>query len=400
MATRKKQFLSGSDLKNFPLFEGVSADTLDHVATVAELREVKAGEFIIHEGEEGREIFLVLQGELEIISGGTKREPTSHYHRLRVLKSGHSIGEMALIDSQPRSASVRATCPSTLLVLSLTNLKQLKTKFSDAYDTLLQNVGKELNLRLRHTNEITISSLKEALRHSKMRETQGRFFVNIVVILCIYTYLLVFLTNHHIIRRNQDFYVYLLIALDIIPIYLVMKKMDNPLSYYGVTLAGWRPAVYESLLYTLPVLALLVALKWFAIHLNPAWQHIALFNPNFTAPHSANFYQFYFYPLLLYTLSVPAQEFIARGILQGSLQFFLEDRYATLKAILFSNLMFSSMHVYLSVTYAITALILGLFWGWLYSRHKTLIGASLSHMLIGIWGIYVLGVQGLLTLSK
>jgi membrane protease YdiL (CAAX protease family) len=38
----------------------------------------------------------------------------------------------------------------------------------------------------------------------------------------------------------------------------------------------------------------------------------------------------------------------------------------------------------------------GLFWGWLYSRHRTLIGVTISHILIGAWIFYFVGVHGIL----
>ena len=36
----------------------------------------------------------------------------------------------------------------------------------------------------------------------------------------------------------------------------------------------------------------------------------------------------------------------------------------------------------------------GLFWGWLYARHGTLIGVSVSHILLGLWTVFVVGIEG------
>ncbi len=40
---------------------------------------------------------------------------------------------------------------------------------------------------------------------------------------------------------------------------------------------------------------------------------------------------------------------------------------------------------------AIGTLLLGGFWGWLYSKHQTIVGISISHVIVGIWYIIFLG---------
>jgi len=93
---------------------------------------------------------------------------------------------------------------------------------------------------------------------------------------------------------------------------------------------------------------------------------------------------------------VPLQEFIVRGCIQGGLQEFLTGRHRVLWAIITSNLFFSVTHSYLSSQFALLTLLPGLFWGWLYYRERTLIGPMLSHALIGVAGIDVVGILDLM----
>jgi hypothetical protein len=101
----------------------------------------------------------------------------------------------------------------------------------------------------------------------------------------------------------------------------------------------------------------------------------------------------YLLELGIYVLLSPVQEFVARGVLQGSLQEFLTGRNGVLKAILISNLIFSTFHLFVSPYFAVAAFLSGIFWGWLYSRHRTLIGVSVSHILVGAWTLYFLGAH-------
>ena len=80
------------------------------------LRRYAAGEIICRQGEPGTEMYIILQGEVEVVPGGGK--PV-------ILKSGDFFGETALLDRLPRSATVKAAAESVLLVLSEDNFKEV-----------------------------------------------------------------------------------------------------------------------------------------------------------------------------------------------------------------------------------------------------------------------------------
>jgi CRP-like cAMP-binding protein len=66
------------------------------------------GETVIQEGDRGEELFIVLAGSVEVLRDG---------NRMTELKPGEHFGEMALIRSQPRSATVRSVGQSELMVI-------------------------------------------------------------------------------------------------------------------------------------------------------------------------------------------------------------------------------------------------------------------------------------------
>ncbi|MEW6273557.1 MAG: DUF2225 domain-containing protein [Bacillota bacterium] len=87
-----------------------------NLAKAGFLRKYAAGEVICREGEPGAEMYVILQGRVEITGGGG--EPA-------VLASGDIFGEKAFLDKLPRDATARAAEDSVLLVLTEDNCKDV-----------------------------------------------------------------------------------------------------------------------------------------------------------------------------------------------------------------------------------------------------------------------------------
>lgn len=72
-------------------------------------KEFQPGEIIFHEGEPGDYMYVVLEGEVDIV------------HNEKVINRvgpGEILGEMALIDNSPRSATARVSLPSILVLVN------------------------------------------------------------------------------------------------------------------------------------------------------------------------------------------------------------------------------------------------------------------------------------------
>jgi len=65
-------------------------------------------------------------------------------------------------------------------------------------------------------------------------------------------------------------------------------------------------------------------------------------------------------------------------------------------AIVIANALFTAAHLYLSIGFALLAMIPGFLWGWLYARHGTLVAPVVSHIVLGWWAFFVLGFDRLL----
>ncbi len=79
-------------------------------------KEYREGEIIVRQGDEGNCMFVVQDGQVEVVMAGDGREK-----RLAVLGQGEFFGEMAIFDKKPRSATVRALSNARVLSVDKRN---------------------------------------------------------------------------------------------------------------------------------------------------------------------------------------------------------------------------------------------------------------------------------------
>ena len=108
-------------LSRIPIFAGLPDRVMDVIAGKLRVVQVVAGAQLLREGEHARSMFVVRAGEIAIL----KHSKHGAEHKLAVLKPGDCVGEMSLIDIQPRSATARALGPATLYVLDLAEIGKL-----------------------------------------------------------------------------------------------------------------------------------------------------------------------------------------------------------------------------------------------------------------------------------
>lgn len=164
-----------------------------------------------------------------------------------------------------------------------------------------------------------------------------------------------------------------------------------PLSFFGFRAAKIGYLVWDALLWTSLFGGVLVAIKALAIW-SGVLQDQALFSGlAFTLGNERLLWS----DLVLYGVFTALQEFVARGGTQSSLYAIFTGRHQRWLAMAAPALLFAGFHLHLSLTYAVLVLIPGLFWGWLYDRQRSLLGVCLSHLLLGLWALYGLGLPGL-----
>lgn len=139
-------------LRDLVLFEGLADSELDTMAGSLADRRLDAGEMLFQQGEIGDECYVILHGSLEVFTFVTETEL-----QLEVYSRGDLVGEMALIDRSPRSASVRALVESHVAVLNESAFKILIGSNPELAMNLLQNS----TTRVRNTNQRMIADLEQ-----------------------------------------------------------------------------------------------------------------------------------------------------------------------------------------------------------------------------------------------
>ena len=123
---------------------------LERVLEGLELREYGRGEKVCTQGEAGDFFFVVRDGRLAVT---VRRGGLSLPKRIARLGPGDCFGEMALIDLQPRSASVRALVDCCAIELATAELYRLFERDPEQFALMQMNLGRELSRRLRAADE-------------------------------------------------------------------------------------------------------------------------------------------------------------------------------------------------------------------------------------------------------
>jgi len=154
--TSRVSTITIEQLKLNRLFQGVEPSTLELLLKELKGELVMPGDCIIREGDAADCMFAIVTGELEVVSHGGS---TSADVRVALLGPSDWVGEMALLGSQPRSATVRALAPSVLLRLCREDVKRLiEDRDVAQYARIVMNIARELSRRLRVAHRVNAQS--------------------------------------------------------------------------------------------------------------------------------------------------------------------------------------------------------------------------------------------------
>jgi CRP-like cAMP-binding protein len=104
-----------------PFFSPLNADERKKLADEATLHVFNAGETIIREGDSGRSIYVILDGQVRVFT----RDHQGEELELAVLEVSQFFGEMSFLTGKPRSGSVMAVDTSVIVELSYTSMRRV-----------------------------------------------------------------------------------------------------------------------------------------------------------------------------------------------------------------------------------------------------------------------------------
>ena len=109
-----------SFLRNIPLFANMTDTDIQQVCGIIHEVKLEAGEVLFEQGSPGDKAYAIREGQLEILTESSGREVL-----LAVRGPGDVIGEMSLLEQEPRMATVRARTDVTLIVITQHQFNQI-----------------------------------------------------------------------------------------------------------------------------------------------------------------------------------------------------------------------------------------------------------------------------------
>jgi CRP-like cAMP-binding protein len=146
-------------LRSVPIFQDLKGPSLEILYNFLEERKWDVGETICAEGELGRTMYVIREGEVDVERKSTLGNQVSIVR----LGPGECFGEMTLVELQPRSASVIVRKKAVTYALTNLDLWNLYKSDNFAYVIILQNITRMLSRRLRKADSRIVEFLEMAL---------------------------------------------------------------------------------------------------------------------------------------------------------------------------------------------------------------------------------------------
>jgi CRP-like cAMP-binding protein len=136
-------------LQNVPIFAGLNEAALNLLWDRAKEVKAPAGEVVVREGETGNRLFVVGKGQVRVC----KHFGQVGEVELAKLAPGNFFGEMCILETLPRSATVQAITDATLYTLTSLSFYHLYEQMPAQHSILVLNIARDISRRLRHLDE-------------------------------------------------------------------------------------------------------------------------------------------------------------------------------------------------------------------------------------------------------
>ncbi len=143
-------------LLRVPLFAELGADDLARLIPVLGERQLDEGQTLYKEGEAGDSLCIVMSGRLEVVIHKSPEESVW----VQTLSPGDVVGEMSCLDPAPRSATVRATMKTELLVLNRSLIEALQKTMPFISVGIVSGISSIVSRRIRDTNDTVVAAVK------------------------------------------------------------------------------------------------------------------------------------------------------------------------------------------------------------------------------------------------
>lgn len=121
-------------LRAVELFDNLTEEELEMLRPALAIRSLRPGDVVLSEGDEGRHLFVVLDGQVQVTCAGSVSST-----ELTRLGPGEVFGEMSLVSDAPIAATVTATMESLVLTMEKEAFEGVLMAHPELCFTLLKN---------------------------------------------------------------------------------------------------------------------------------------------------------------------------------------------------------------------------------------------------------------------
>lgn len=118
-----------------PLFRHCTRKELGQIAGIADEIDLKEGTNLTREGKAGREFFVLVEGTADVLMKGKW---------VNSVRQGDFLGEIALLTGRPRTATVKATSPVRVLVITSRDFNKLMERSPEIQRKILVSMAERL----------------------------------------------------------------------------------------------------------------------------------------------------------------------------------------------------------------------------------------------------------------
>ena len=353
------------------LTEDLDAEEMNVVAEAAERIEYGSGEVLLEEGETSPALYFIASGTVEVLK---QDDEGTHRFAIATLEAGDFFGEMSFVDDQPASATVQADGDVQVWRLKKDRLHEAGHTGRTVYYHLVSNVTHTISERLRATNTSLTESLRDKLESEKLRNRFGHFFIMVIMIFGVLSVGTALLSAQMSpVGEVAASWAYMLTFM--IPVVYYFTKVSGiTLDDFGLTLERWPQQVAEGVTCAAVLTFLMIPIK------TQFYAGDALFSFRTMQSYSPWLFWVFF---VLYLPHSFLQEFMARGLLQGPLHRFMADDPDWVPVVV-AAFLFGIGHVHYSYAFAGVTFVTSLIFGWLYLRHRSLVGVTIMHYISGL----------------
>lgn len=158
-------------LKGYPIFSGLETDEIDDLMKRCTRLELPSGEVLFRQGEPANALYLIESGSVEVAF-----EREDELQRIASLLEGSVLGELSIMTSATRTATIRATSDTTLFSIDAAKFKELIASNHTGALKLSHNIAVVLAKRLRETDRMVMDQLARLGKKSELYEYRKRFY--------------------------------------------------------------------------------------------------------------------------------------------------------------------------------------------------------------------------------